>query len=309
MKREKIRLRLTGLWILFGPVMICMWAAGVNYSNNLVYAILYLVGALTFVSLFHAWRNLASVQVEHVRAQPAFAGGEVEVEIFLRNSGGDHVSNLTFLRVADEDGPRRPLPVRGGTAVCLRPGDSSTVRCVIPAPQRGMYGLGALIVQSAYPFGLVAASFRMPVEMIYYVYPQPAGVAAWPQFHATGEGAARLTSQPGDDFAGVKLYSPGDSLRHVDWKAYARGRPLMIKQFAGGDERQLWLDASHLAPWPLEQRLSQLALWAVNAEQEEIPYGLVLARTVVSVGLGLEHGRRVLEALAVDGGPVPEAGG
>ena len=71
MKRESLKLHPTGLWIVFGPILGCMWLAAVNYSNNLVYAILYLIASLSFISLFHTWRNLSLVKVEHVRVSSA----------------------------------------------------------------------------------------------------------------------------------------------------------------------------------------------------------------------------------------------
>ncbi len=52
---------------------------------------------------------------------------------------------------------------------------------------------------------------------------------------------------------------------------------------------------------PLEDRLSQLALWVVNAEKEEIPYALKLGRTTLPLGLGPAQSRRALETLAVAG--------
>ena len=94
---------------------------------------------------------------------------------------------------------------------------------------------------------------------------------------------------------------PGESLRHVDWKAFARGRPLAIKQFTGGAGNEMWLDAAEMESIPLEARLSQLALWIVAAEKEEIPYALKLGRTVLPLGLGAAHSRRALVALAVAG--------
>jgi uncharacterized protein (DUF58 family) len=94
---------------------------------------------------------------------------------------------------------------------------------------------------------------------------------------------------------------PGESVRHIDWKAFARGRPLSVKQFTGGDGHELWLDAAALEHVPLEKRLSQLALWVVNAEKEEIPYALKLGRTLLPTGLGSQQSRRALEALAVAG--------
>ena len=108
MKREKLRLRPTGLWLIFGPVLGCMWLAAINYSNNLVYAILYLVASLSFISIFHTWRNLGALRIEHVRIQPAFAGEDVRVEIFLRNVSKHSIYGFFFASIGDDiDSSRR----------------------------------------------------------------------------------------------------------------------------------------------------------------------------------------------------------
>src|SRR5271156_5643295 len=98
MRTDRILVWPTALWFIFGPVLVCMWIAAVNYANNLVYAILYLVGSLSFVSLFHTWRNLAALRVEHIRIQPAFAGEEVCVEAHLRNASKYTIYGLLFAR-------------------------------------------------------------------------------------------------------------------------------------------------------------------------------------------------------------------
>jgi uncharacterized protein (DUF58 family) len=304
MKRESIRLRPTALWVIFGPVLGCMWLAAVNYANNLVYAILYLIGALSFISIFHAWRNLAALRIEHIRVQPAFAGEEVRLEIYLRNPSGHTIYGLFFARLGEEAGlTRRPAPLRapGGGGVRIEAGDSCATELVFPSERRGMYRFESLLVRSSYPFGLFWASFRVPLNAEYFVYPQPKGSVDWPELHAGGEQGSPTSQKPGDDFAGVRTYMPGESLRHVDWKAFARGRPLSVKLFTGGSGHELWLDAAGMSRLPLEARLSQLALWIVNAEKEEIPYALKLGRTTLPLGLGPEQSRRALEALAVAG--------
>jgi uncharacterized protein (DUF58 family) len=304
MKLDGIHLRPTALWLIFGPVLICMWVAAVNYMNNLVYAILYLIASLSFVSLFHTWRNLAAMRVEHIRVHPAFAGEDVRVEIFLRNLSRQPVYGLHFARLGDEAGlTRRPTPLRAaqGGGVRIGPDDTCTALVSFPSGTRGVYRFEALLVRTAYPFGLVWASLRVPVDAEYYVYPQAKGSSAWPAITPSGEAGAPLSNRPGDDFAGVRPYMPGESLRHVDWKAFARGRPLSVKQFSGGSGQELWLDAAEMSRLPLEARLSQLALWIVNAEKEEIPYALKLGRTMLPLGLGAGQSRRALETLAVAG--------
>jgi uncharacterized protein (DUF58 family) len=281
-----------------------MWVAAVNYSNNLVYAILYLIASLSFISIFHTWRNLASLRVEHIRIQPAFAGEEVRMEIDLRNPSRHTIYGLFFARLGDETGLTRrptPLPTPNGAGVRIEPGDSCSAKVVFPSERRGMYRFESLLVRTSYPLGLFWASFRVPVDAHYYIYPQAKGNADWPTLHPGGEQGSPFSLEPGDDFSGVRAYLPGESLRHVDWKAYARGRPLSVKQFTGGSGHELWLDAAEMSRLPLEARLSQLALWIVNAEKAEIPYALRLGRTTLPLGLGPAQSRRALEALAVAG--------
>ena len=301
MNREKIRLRPTALWLLFGPILGCMWLAAVNYSNNLVYAILYLVGSLTFVSIFHTWRNLASIEIEHVRLHPAFARGEVRVEVHLRNTRATPVYGLFFARLDEGAGFRHavPLPPRLTGGLRVKGADSRAVELHFTAGGRGKYRLDALLVRTSYPFGLVSASFRLPVALDYFVYPEARGTAPLPPLRSSGENGFALSLRPGDDFSGVRTYRPGESLRHVDWKAYARGRPLSVKQFTGEEGHELWLDAAELDPLPLEARLSQLALWIAQAEKEEIPYAFRLDLVSLPLGHGPDHARRALEALAL----------
>jgi uncharacterized protein (DUF58 family) len=299
-----------------------MWIAAVNYTNNLVYAILYLVGSLSFVSLFHTWRNLSALRVEHIRIQPAFAGEDVRVEVHLRNVSTHMIYGLFFARHGEDvAGPQRPWSLRhplglaeifrsrrvaplrtaDGRGVRIAPGDTYAAEVAFASERRGLYRFDSLLVRTYYPFGLFWASFRLPVGAEYFVYPKPVGSGAWPALRPGGDAGAPSSQKAGDDFAGVRAYMPGESLRHVDWKAFARGRPLAVKQFTGGGGNELWLDAAEMNRLPLEARLSQLALWIVNAEKEEIPYALKLGRTTLPLGIGPAQSRRALEALAVAG--------
>jgi len=289
------RLRFTGLWFLFGPVLGCMWMAAVNYSNNLVYAVLYLIGALSFISAFHTWRNLAGIRIEHVRVKPAFAGEEIEVEIHLRNTGAQAGYNLSFERI--DRGSTQALRSRKGTTV--EAGDARVVTAFLPPAHRGQYRMDKLVARSAYPFGLFWAILHVPMPVIYYVYPEPRGRGELPLMQSAGDEGR--PSRSGDDFSGVRAYSPGESLRHIDWKAYARGRPLVVKQFSGGEGREVWLEARDLVRLSLEDRLSQLTLWAIEAEEGDVPYGLSVGDVHMPPALGSIHHRRVLEALATGG--------
>jgi uncharacterized protein (DUF58 family) len=103
----------------------------------------------------------------------------------------------------------------------------------------------------------------------------------------------------GDDFAGVRPYILGESQRHIDWKAVARGQGLMTKQFSPEASGSLYLDLASAALAGLEDRLSQLALWVLEAERARRPYGLRLPSVEIAPSLGDLHFHRCLRTLAL----------
>src|SRR5262249_55436247 len=103
----------------------------------------------------------------------------------------------------------------------------------------------------------------------------------------------------GDDFAGVRAYVLGESQRHIDWKAVARGQPLMTKQFTAEADGVVYLDFFALNSADAEEKLSQLALWVIEAERAQRPYGLRLPDAEIPPAVGQPHFHRCLRALGL----------
>ena len=79
-----------------------------------------------------------------------------------------------------------------------------------------------------------------------------------------------------EEFQGLRRYVPGDSLRKIDWKGYARGRGLNTKLFEEPVGGRLWLRWDKLEGLGDEQRLSILCHWVLELDRQHQPYGLVL---------------------------------
>ena len=207
MRADKILIWPTALWFIFGPVLGCMWIAAVNYANNLVYEILYLIASLSFVSLFHTWRNLAALRVEHIRIHPAFAGEEVRVEVHLRNASRHKVYGLFFARYGEDlGGPWRvgqplanlfrsrrtaPLRMTDNRGVRIDAEDTRAVEATFTSELRGLYRFDSLLVRTSYPFGLFRASVRVMVGAEFFIYPKPGGSAVWPMLQQGGDAGRR----------------------------------------------------------------------------------------------------------------------
>jgi uncharacterized protein (DUF58 family) len=141
---------------------------------------------------------------------------------------------------------------------------------------------------------------QLPSPQRYVVYPKPAGEQRLPTETArSGQSSSRRELGEGDDFAGVRAYVRGESQRHIDWKAVARGQALMTKQFTAESDGLLYLDFAAVRLDDLEARLSQLALWVIEAERARRPYGLRLPTIEIPPSLGEPHLHRCLHALAL----------
>ena len=104
-----------------------------------------------------------------------------------------------------------------------------------------------------------------------------------------------------EDFAGLRKFHDGDSPRNVAWKAYARTGQLLSKQFAGADMSSQWFDFDEVTANDIEERLSILTRWIVDADRTREDYGLRLTGQSFAPSHGEAHRRRCLEALALHG--------
>ena len=149
-----------------------------------------------------------------------------------------------------------------------------------------------------YPLGFFTAKQRVALAHEYYVYPAPRGAAPLPRTLAPTRQPREGTRHEGDDFGGVRMWLPGESQRHIDWKAAARNDTLLTKQWTGEVDDILRFDWSTLAGLDLEARLSQLSKWILIAERGFESYELRLPGRTFPAARGDKHFHECLRALA-----------
>ena len=102
----------------------------------------------------------------------------------------------------------------------------------------------------------------------------------------------------GEDYREHRPYQSTDSARHVDWRAYARGRPLLTKRFDEGGPEAILLSWSHTTQATDEDRLSQMSLWVEMAHRSERSFSLQLPDTQIDYGRDNLHAHRCWQELA-----------
>jgi uncharacterized protein (DUF58 family) len=273
-------------------VLGAMWYAASSQNNTAVYLLFFALTAVFLVSIPHTLINLAGVTVTLESVQPAFVGQEVSLPLEIMNDSRTTRHGIELV-LSGSDGEHQGIdyiPAHKAARVTLR----------FPARQRGEHNVGTLCLTSVYPFGCLRFLKKFASSQTYIVYPKPAGDVRLPSsFVHRREGRPLMELGEGDDFAGLRAYVHGESQRHIDWRAVARGQPLMTKEFAADAEGVVYFDFSALHFTNVEERLSQLALWVIEAERARRPYVLRLPGTEIPSAVGQPHFHQCLRALSL----------
>jgi uncharacterized protein (DUF58 family) len=273
-------------------VLGAMWYAASSQNNAAVYLLLFVLTAVFLVSIPHTLINLTGVTVTLESVQPAFVGQEVSLPLEIMNASRATRYGIE-LALSGSNRKRQRIdyvPAYKAVRVTLR----------YPARQRGEHKVGTLCLTSAYPLGFIRFLKRFASSHTYIVYPKPAGNVRLPSSFVWPRDGCPLTEfGEGDDFAGLRAYVPGESQRHIDWRAVARGQSLMTKQFAAEAEGVVYLDFSAINSADAEEKLSQLTLWVIEAERARRPYVLRLPGTEIPPGVGRSHFHQCLRALSL----------
>jgi len=273
-------------------VLAAMWYAASSQNSAAIYLLLFLLASVFLVSIPQTLINITGITLRVESSKPTFAGQEVCLPVEIMNSSRAARYGIEVI-LPDADKSR-------GRLHCIPRENAGRLTLRFFTHDRGEYKIGRLDLTSCYPLGFVRASRRFVSNQTYLVYPKPAGNLQLPTNRTRfADSWVQEGIGHGDDFAGVRPYVRGESQRHIDWKAVARGQPLMTKQFAAEIKGAVCLDFSELPSADVEERLSQLALWVIEAERARQPYGVRLPGTEISPALGQMHFHHCLRALSL----------
>lgn len=274
------------LTVVLGFILMC----AINYQSNAAYIVVALIISTSLMSIIHAWRNITNVTLVSGKSFPAFANEPLRAHVTLQAGTQTSMAIVCDVpEIAEDDGV---------TVEQLRAGQTATITLVLPGRQRGIHKISRLRAASLYPMGLIYVQIEIAVDWQFIVYPTP--IAGGEQVADTGEGQEdgyRLGAT--GDFHGHRAYQLGESQRRVDWRAVARGRPVLVKEFASGAVNDCWIDFDRFEGIPLEHRLSLMSGQIVQSERDGRRYGLRMPGIIIEPDLGDKHYHACLTQLAL----------
>ncbi len=275
--------------LMFSAMLMLMLTGSINYNLSLGFILTFLLGSMGVSTIIYTFRNLANLRIAGGRARPVFAGDTAHFIVHLENPGDmpRYAVNLTHDK---REWVTVDIPARATVAAAA----------AVPARRRGLLKPGRLTLFTRYPLGLVYAWAYLELDLRCVVYPRPASPALPLPLPAMSAGTSGERGKGQEDFSGMRQYHVGDSPRHIAWKLAARDQGLLTKQFSGHADAELWLDWSLLpAALGIEEKLSHLARWVIDAHETGLSFGLRLPGKTVEIENGDAQRERCLEALAL----------
>ncbi len=288
--RRRVYILPSAQGLVFALLLLGMLMGAMNYNNNLGFAVTFLLAGAGLVSMYHCHRNLTGLQLRKGSREPVFAGEQARLGVMLENTSDEARLGLTL---GLEDGPHAQLD--------LAPGGRDQAFFSLPAPRRGRVAIDRFSVASTFPFGLFRAWTWVHMRTECTVFPRPAENAPVPPAALTDTGGAQQDQRGGDDFAGLRDYRPGDSPRHIAWKAFARGQELLVRQYSGTSVVNHVFDLDEVPARGLEERLSIMCRWVLDAHRAGEAFGLRMPGVRVEPALGVDHLQHCLTHLALFG--------
>jgi len=248
--------------LIMGLIVLVGLAAW-NTGNNLLFLVLSFLAASLVVGLFIGNFCLKKLDVKMRFPETIYAGEETPILVSLHNR---KILFPTFSVVAEVRGKVREnsilldemkkiLPERWAEKMTRPPIIKHTLDYFVHVPRRasmentaehvfpkrGRFIIKDFELSTKFPFGFFRHRRRLSA--------QAAEIVIFPKLVPINEETADLPLNAGkfvapkkglgQDLLALRDYQPMDDLRRVDWKATARIRRLIIREFSAEDERRV----------------------------------------------------------------------
>ena len=229
--------------LIFGAVILLVTVLALTSGNNLLYVVLAVLLATMIVSIISARLNLRRLKPSVRYPGHIFAGESVPFEITLKSEKRLLPSFSLSVDLVEERQSLTPEKGIQQQAVAL------SFFPVVPArsfarstierrfDRRGIYPVTGFLINTGFPFGFVEQRrfIEWPNEVIVYPQPEPIENFAPLLPLVAGQIESRVKGA-GSDLHGIRPYLSSDHHHHIDWKATAKTRQLMIREFTREDD-------------------------------------------------------------------------
>jgi len=279
----------------FVLLLILLLVTAINYQNSLIYGLTFWLFSVAMSALLFTYRNLSGLTIKTSQSINGFSGDFVEVPVRLSDTKRDHQGLMINWQAQGKD-------IAQVVLTDVTEGEEKEIRIPFQLRRRGHLETHRLRIETRFPFGFYKSWTWLRLNTPGIVYPKPINTPFIASLGAGDEMPTDANLQIGnDEFIGLRNYRSGDSLKHVAWKYLAKGKGLLTKEYDNQQLSMQWLDWYSLQGMSVEERLSHLTGWVLQAEQEGRAYGIKLPKLEIKPNHGDVHRDYCLKNLALYG--------
>lgn len=247
-----------------GLVAVVMVGVASNYGNNLIFFLAFMLMALMVNSIWQARRLLRPVRLstQGPTMRPAGEPGRWTVEL-------ESPVAVPALQLSTVDEETEPV------LVSLAAGQVVRAELTLPPAPRGYLPLPALVLRTHYPLGLWLAERQVDPGIGQWVHPAVIEGDAAAVTEDEPESGTRATAE--GDPTRLRPYQPGDPVRHIVFRHYAKTGRLVSRRPEGEQSvtEPVVIDYEQFRG-SREQRLAAMTALLLRHQREGRPWRLQL---------------------------------
>jgi uncharacterized protein (DUF58 family) len=219
-------------WFVLGAIAVSA-VLGMDTNQSVAYQVFTFLAALLAASFLSGFTVRPRLEANRILPETVMAGGRISYRLAIRNLEPKAYSSLVFAE--DNREGRQILLVKEALVPDLPPLASTEIHEELTALRRGKLNLTGLTVLTPHPIGLTRSAQHLALHNSILVLPKRYPV---PPVNLSGSrkyqpGGVALSSSIGEslEFESLRDYRPGDPLRRIHWRSWARTGKLIVKEY------------------------------------------------------------------------------
>lgn len=292
--------------LLYALLLLITFVAGINYANNLVLGLCFLLASLLVITIHYTFAHLANLHIKLLDVSDTQVGDKVQVRLQVSSASKQPHRQIRLSFAKDAFKIKEPLqapklPHEQAYTLVAQVQAPAIISLWLPANKRGEFKLPRLTVSTVYPLGILQAWSYVFLDGRAWIYPDPLAYEVSAEHYALSteaEAASRQTQAGQEDFDQLDSFVPGESMARISWAHLARGQGLLSKRFVDNVGQQQVLDYYQMPAITHEDKLRQLRYGVDKLTQSGTAFRLILPDGEGVFGQGKAFAQQSLLRLA-----------
>lgn len=291
--RRELYILPTRMGWYFALIMVALFGIAIKFDNQAAFMMLFVLISIALIGMIYTHNNMIGLKMNGQSSNPVFLGEQAEFPVLVKNPS-NKLRHAVWI-------------ISGGFNKVMRlpTHDAQLVQVKLPTVQRGYLNCAPISLTSMFPIGVFFCwTKRYTPDQRCLVYPQPLNLIPLPTDSSqSGKHEKNSAAQQGnEDFSGMKQYQEGDRIRDIHWPSVAKTNKLVTIEYETLSPSSVNLSWQNLpSTMSVEDKLSQLCYWVVEAENSSARYQLDMPNHTISYDKGPNHYHACLRTLALWG--------